>query len=116
MNRLQNLTQKQIYAVVVGILLSAVIAAGVFLYLVLQKDKAEESEGTPEEEMREEYENLLEETSNFGPTDDPQLQQEQLEILRRQQELGVELGEEEPPPSEEQQQEELQKLREQEQR
>ena len=91
-----------------------VILGGVFFgYLIQQKEGPEE---ITEEQLREEYEDLLQKTQDFGPTDDPQLQQEQLEMLRRQQELGVELGEEEPPPSEQQQQEELQKLREQEQR
>ena len=59
MNILQNLTQKQIYAVVAGILLLAVIAVGVFCYSIQQKDEIDEPEKTPEK-------NLIEQTTAPG--------------------------------------------------
>jgi len=95
MKLLDNLSRKQVVMIAVGVLVVILMVTGFVYFLSIEEQKKQETEFNEKvlQEKREELKNLLEQSGNFEPTEDPVEQKDQLDILREQNNLEDELGE-----------------------
>lgn len=108
MEALSNITRKQAIFIASGALfLVILVIAGIFFLNNSQQSEIEKQNELERQEKEAELERLQEESSGFKPTEDPEEQLHQSEVLREEYKIEQDLGvqsEEELQSTEEQEQ------------